>query len=497
MKPFIPLACVLVLHPGSAMPDQEKNIGLQPAENPPMQTIYREPPPPPRPSQTFEVREGYTLIQTLRAFRTAIKQSGQKVRMKPGVYRVQSTDPPVEGHQHVFAVTGSDNHFDLRGVVFEIPVSVTSTLSRKPHVSDTWHIFGDNNTFEGGYFLDVLDRPYPRYSVTENEFEVLGDGNTFADGIFVLQGSIPYGYSDYYGKGGPNFGRLNKHSFMSIAGAHNTHLLRCAVYMRSFGHGIHFHGANGVRIENCLFSGTLRPTNDVFREKVGRAVEYDFHIMYRGRRPIPHDQMIPLTEDGVRTYGGDRNITVVNTTVERFRGCFQVLCHGNVTLDNVTVREAGDFCFDLSAGDEGKVVMRNCRADVAYSPVFNLTRGALPHGASYEVTILNPQPGVSLTSRASLGTICGEGCTFILHDGTTRSLPPAANRLVCGGKKPLTDSLVVNYTTAKLILEKNVRNCTIRTAGPVEDRGVNNRIFRIARKRTPPISAQDDAPGTQ
>ena len=68
--------------------------------------------------------------------------------------------------------------------------------------------------------------------------------------------------------------------------------------------------------------------------------------MYRGKRPIPHDQMIPLTEDGVRSYGGDKNITVVDTTVERMRGCFQLLCEGDVTLENVTVLEAGDFSFD-------------------------------------------------------------------------------------------------------------------------------------------------------
>lgn len=479
---FLPLAAtttLLMLSPPLLAQDA-KDLGLQRAENPPMQTISGEPPAPPTEAPgTFDVRDGFSLIDTLAEFRTRLKQSGQKVRMKPGVYRAKSVDPPVDGHQHIFAVTGSGNHFDLRGVVIETPVSVQGTLSGAAHVSDTWHIFGDGNTFEGGYFRNVIDEPYPDYRVTENEFEVLGDENTFQDCTFVIQGSIPYGYTDYYGKGGPNFGRLNKHSFMSIVDAKNTRLIGCKAYMKSFGHCVHFHGAQGVLIEGCLFSGTLRPTNDIFKEKVGRAVEYGFQIMYRGKRPIPRDQFIPLTEDGVRTYGGDKDITVVDTTVERLRGCFQLLCDGNVTLENVTVREAGDFAFDVSAGDEGKVVMKDCRVDVAYNPVFNLTRGETPQDAFYEVTILSPAEGVAPTPRTNLGVICGDRCTFILHDGTTRPLPPEANRLRCGGEKGLTDSTVKNYTTATLVLNERVRNCVVESVGPVEDHGKDNRVVRI------------------
>jgi hypothetical protein len=475
---FASLWILLLNTPLRVFAQGAENFGLQLSENPPMETVSSEPPAPPASVATFEVREGYSLIRTLEEFRAAMKRDGQKVRLKPGVYRAETTDPHVDGHQHIFGVTGSDNHFDLRGVVIETPVSVQSKLSRKPHVSDTWHVFGSNNTFEGAYFRNVLDEPYPAYSVTENEFEVLGDDTTFQDCIFVIQGSIPYGYTDYYGKGGPNFGRLNKHSFMSITDARNTTLLGCQVFMQSFGHGIHFHGADGVRIEDCLFSGTLRPTNDIFKEEIGRAAEYDFHIMYRGKRPIPRDHMIPLTEDGVRTYGGDKNIRVVNTIVERFRGCFQLLCDGDVTLENVTVLQAGDFSFDVSAGDKGKVTVKNCRADLAYNPMFNLTRGEKPRNAFYEVTILSPPADLKLTPRSHLGVICGDRCTFILHDGTTRPVPPEVNRLMCGGNLGLTNSTIRNHTSARLLLNERVRNCRIVSVGPVEDRGEGNEIIK-------------------
>jgi hypothetical protein len=460
---------------------QEPDLGLQLAENPPMRTIHRTPPPAPPPAKEFEVRDGFTLVDTLDGFRDAIREDGQKIRMKPGIYRATTCDPSIGEDQQIFAVTGSNNHFDLRGVVFETPVSVQSTLSMKAHVSDVWRVYGNGNTFEGGYFRNVTDMPYPTYRVAENEFEIRGDGTTFLDCVFVIRGSVPYGYSDFYGKGGPNFGRLNKHSFMAIS-AKDTKLVGCQVYMQSFGHAIHFHGADGVLIKDCLISGTLRPTNDIFRETAGRAKEYDFQIMYRGTRPIPRDQMIPLTEDAIRTYGGDRNIRIVNTTVERQRGCLQLHAEGDVTLDNVTVREPGDFGFDISAGDKGKVTVTNCRGDVAYNPLLFLWRGPLPQNATYDFTILSPAEGVQPTERSMLGYICGKACTFVIRDGTTRPLPETANRLECGivrTKRPLVDSEVTNYTTATIVLNQNVSNCTIRSVGSVEDHGTGNMVLRI------------------
>lgn len=476
---FFWLLCLLSAFPLTILAQEALNPGLQLRENPPMQTFSRTPPPPPSVTEEYEVREGFTLLDTLDEFRLAIKQDAQKIRLKPGVYRATSADPPVGKDQHLFAVTGSGNHFDLRGVVIETPVSVQGVLSDAAHVSDTWHIFGDNNLFEGGYFINLLDQPYPEYNVTENEFEVLGNGNTFSDGVFVIRGSIPYGYTDYYGKGGPNYGRLDKHAFMSIAGARNTSLVGCQIYMESFGHGVHLHGARGVRIEDCLLSGTLRPTSDIYRETAGRAAKYAFNTMYRDKRPIPRDGVIPLTEDGIRTYGGDRDITIVNSTIERFRGCIQVHSEGHVTLENVTVREAGDFAFDVSAGSSGKTVVKNCSADVAYNPVFNLTRGGKPEDAIYEVTILSPEQGVKPTPRSSLGQICGANCTFILKDGATRPIPQEANRLMCGGRRGLTNSTVKNYTAAKLILDHRVRGCRIESVGPVEDGGEDNEIVRV------------------
>lgn len=480
------------LSSGVAATAQEKDLRLQLTANPPMETVWAKPPDPVIPNEV-DLRPGFTLISSLDDFRAAIKADGQKIRLKPGVYRADKLDPPltmkrrhvVEGQQeddnqqHIFAINGSNNHFDLRGVVIETPVSLQGTMSSKAHVADCWDVNGANNVIEGGYFRNVVDRDYPDYRVAGNEFVVGNDGNTFLNCTFVMMGSVPFGYSDFYGKGGPNFGRLNKHSCISIDHANDTKIIGCRFYMRSFGHCLHFHTVDGVLIKDCHITGTLRPTNDILKETEGRAKEYGFNIMYRGKRPIPRDEMIPLTEDAIRSYDHVRNIRVVDTLVERQRGCIALNCGGEVLLENVTVREAGDYCFDVTASGNGKVVMKNCKADLAYNPIFNLTRGDIPKGGFYEVTILNPAEGVQPTPRTSLGRICGDSCTFILRDGTARPLPEECNVLQLGGWKPLVNSRVVNHTAAKLIIGKNVRGCTIESVGPVENGSVANSIKRI------------------
>lgn len=478
--------------------DEAFDPGLQYLQNPPMVIQARTPPPLPEPTEDFEIRRGYRLITTLDEFREVIKKSNQRIRMKPGVYRATKADPPLtlplaswglrsgreerkSYQEHIFAVNGSNNSFDLRGVVIETPVSVQSKLSRRVHVADSWHVNGENNTFIGGYFRNVIDMPYPTFQVTGNEFEICGDGNRFFDCVFVVKGSVPYGYTDFYGKGAGSFGRLNKHCFMSIDHANDTTLIRCKVFQQSFGHCVHFHTVDGVLIQDCVFSGTLRPTDDIFKEVVGRAVEHDFHMLYRKKQPIPRGEVIPLTEDGIRSYEEVKNIKVVNTTIERMRGAIQLLCVGDVTLENVTVLECGDFSYDVSSTSGSRIVMKDCRGDVAYNPLFNLTRGEVPRNALYEVTILSPPEGSKPTPRSSLGKICGKKCKFIIKDGTTRPLPEQANYLVCGDGQELVDSTIENHTIAKLILKKNVRGCTIRSVGPVEDQGSRNRVLKIER----------------
>jgi len=61
-----------------------KDVGIQLADNPAMQFVARTPPASVSVSGDFEVRKGFTLIESLDEFRAAIKRDRQKIRMKPG-----------------------------------------------------------------------------------------------------------------------------------------------------------------------------------------------------------------------------------------------------------------------------------------------------------------------------------------------------------------------------------------------------------------------------
>ena len=471
-------ALFLIAIPASA--ERKKYLGIQHEENPPMKVIGAAPPDPKPAPENFPTRPGFKIIQSLEEFRKVMKADGQKIRLAPGIYTAKTIDKPVDGNHSIFAVTGSDNYFDLRGATIITPVSVQGKLPGKAHVSDCWVVLGNNNTFDGGYFRNEVDKPYPNYRVADNEFEIHGSGNTFKNCTYLLRGSVPFGYTDFFGKGSGNYGRLDKHSFMSLNRAKNTKLIGCKIYMQSFGHALHLHEADGVYVKDCHISGILRPTNDIFQEKVGRAKDNDFHMLYRKHQPIPKDEIIPLSEDGIRTYGGDRDITIIDTTIERMRGNIQIHAAGKVTLKNVTIREAGDFGLDVSAVDGGKVVVENCRIDTTYRPALYLKRGPVPKDASYDVTIIDHSKNRIKAEQGSLGLICGEDCTFILRDGTTRSLPEEANVLICGDKRrPLINSTVENHTTAKIILTRDVSNCRVESVGPVEDNGENNTIVEL------------------
>ena len=192
--------------------------------------------------------------------------------------------------------------------MLSIPSSLKNKLSRKAHVSDTWRIAGENNTFEGGYFRTETDLPYTEYFSGGNLFEVVNDGNTFLDCIFTSRAASPTATPTISARAGaPSPSSIRSRSCRwrtpttpPCAAARST--------TTAFGHGIHFHKVDGVLIEDCLFTGALRETNDIYREKVGIMKEKGFKILFRGERPIPRNEVIPLTEDGIRTYNEVQNV---------------------------------------------------------------------------------------------------------------------------------------------------------------------------------------------
>ena len=100
LSPVLGLVCVLSMLglTGDLSAEELRDLQdahLQHPENPPMQVVAEPPPALPETDGEFEVREGFQLIASLQEFREATKQDNQKIRLKPGVYRAESVDPPV------------------------------------------------------------------------------------------------------------------------------------------------------------------------------------------------------------------------------------------------------------------------------------------------------------------------------------------------------------------------------------------------------------------
>ncbi len=526
MMPFLGLFSVALLlnfgpvHDGaSAQPvglrTDVKDLSLQREENSPMVVLTRTPPDPEPNPDDFPVREGFKTVDSLDDFREALKRDDQKIRLKPGVYRAEQVHPGrVQGKKPIIAVTGTGNHFDLRGAVIEIPASVMKKLPGKAHVPQSWVIAGEGNTFEGGYFRNVLDERFP-FHASQNEFQVMADHTTFRNCTFVVKGSFPYGYSDFYGKGGARWTGLNKHSFMAVGDVENFKLVDSDLYQQSFGHGVHFHGTEGGLIEGSSLHGTVRPTNDIIEPKkavpagldefteaniysppgryetVGPAVKHDYQIMYRSTRPIPPNEMIPLTEDGVRSYNNVEDITVRDTTIERFRHCVTLNGPGDYVIENVTVREAGNIAFQ-TASNEGNVSIRNSRADLAYSPLADLTtRTPVSKNDFYEFTVLSARDeraeetftSTELEAPKCVGSIQGTDTTFLFRDGTERDLPDRFN-FIRVRKQGLRNSVLINLTSAEVRLNENASDSVIISAGPVTGRNGQNTIKKHSLQRS-------------
>lgn len=87
-------------------------------------------------ADTFEIREGFTLVKTLDEFRAAIKKDNQNIRMKPGVYRAGiAYNPPfnlkIEPEAALARKKRFDNNKDLPDIG-TIPRDLTT-----PPIEDT------------------------------------------------------------------------------------------------------------------------------------------------------------------------------------------------------------------------------------------------------------------------------------------------------------------------------------------------------------------------
>lgn len=436
-----------------------------------------------------DIRPGFAAIDSVAAFRTALASDNQKIRLRPGVYRVSDAAPD---NQTVFIVSGSNNHFDLRGVTLQVDTEVLANLRGKVHSLATYRILGSRITFEGALFENIGDHP-PYQSLSE--FSVLGDDVTFRNCRFIIRGSAPYGYGDLYGKGAGSAVKLQKHAAIGINGDRAL-IEQCDFRIHTFGHGIHLHGAQDTVIRNVTMEGRLRPTNDLYREKEGIAARFDYKQMYppwlKGKA-IPRNQMLSLTEDGIRAYldGQDRNgkqrrtgyVTVQNCVIKRMRGGITLCMASGGRVTGCTVIESGGHAYSVPSNG----VVRHCQGDAAYSPLLVMPYKQTCH-ADIELQLSEAASELGDHPLALITGDSGHRIRFVYLGET----PPATLRPIMVGSvgdrytEENTDpkALNQNHAARRIQLEnltphpvqltQYADECRISSRGTIEDLGKEN-----------------------
>ncbi len=467
-------------------------VGAVPAECPPSATqdVDRSVP--------VGVQAGVREIGTLAELRRAMAADHQRVRMKPGVYRVTDAAPD---NRTVFLVTGSDNHFDLRGVTLQVDTQVLADLRGGVHSLATYRVLGSRITFEGGRFENTGDHP-PFQSLSE--FTVAGDDVTFRHCRFLIRGSAPYGYGDLYGKGAGAAVRLQKHSAIHVTGD-RTLIEDCDFRIHTFGHGIHVHGAQDTVIRNVTMEGELRRTCDLYDEADGLAARFDYQMRYppwHSGRAIPRNRMLSLTEDGIRAYvyGNDRegnrrrtgHITVENCTVKRMRGGITICMAASGTITDCTVLDSGGYAYSVPSDG----VVRNCRGNAAYGPLL-----VMPYKqhrrADIELELLDAPHE---KGDHPLARITGDGGHRIRIEYTGEQAPKTLRPILLGsaGDRYTEDNTdprklryhhvarrvrLENRTPHPVRLTRYSAECHVASEGPVEDDGEDNKIKQVGAGR--------------
>ncbi len=435
------------------------------------------------------------------------QQSGNTVRIKPGVYALDSylnderieelkqqfPDGPPRQPRWLLRISGNDNTFDFTGVSIEIN---TELYAKLPYgYTRCIFIDGNNNTIQG---LTLRNTGPSDRGSNGNILSVFGNGNTLKEVNLYVSGSKPYGYGDLLGKGGPNLTGLQKQSGIMVTGENNT-LKRCKVFSRAFGHCFYIqnhggHNAKNILLEDCYAEGTTRTTNQMLSETEGLAYDLSFRSVYQnrdGRFMITPGYTKSLSEDGFRTYGGVGNVTLRNCIANHTRAGFEI--GGTDDADTRTILEG---CQALGT-ERGyllgsNVLVRDSRGDILHGPLLYLRGGV---DADVELELI---AGLPETTVHALATIAGKNHSVKLYtEDHHRPLPALPIMLGFGMPQhaemsspilPAETSgvtLINKIPRMPVIVSDDAENCDITSPGPVVKDAITQSIDKDARGKWP------------
>jgi hypothetical protein len=393
----------------------------------------------------------------------------------------------------LFHFSGSNNVFDLTGVKISVDTSIYPELDDFGKIIEVF-MTGSNNQVKGLKFSNQgtgYSAPYPDRS-SAIMLTIVGNENTFEKVDLFITGSFPYGYGFHLGKGGTTQGlSLHKHSSLLISGT-GTKLLGCNVVTRAFGHGIVMQGAVDTRIEDCYVEGEMRNTNEMLAETSGPAFNLSFYSDY-APGTIQPNQMVALSEDGIRTYATGnfvstktRNVTVLNTTVKNMRGGFDLVA---ATGDRIISGCTAIGCQTQGFSGGSGIVISNSKGDAQYGPLLSFWYTSGKNGV-VNLELINTESDFPPTRLAEInGT--AHNISLKNYEGKARvnSLPivfgesfwadtrghryPNENPDTHAGASNVT---LKNETGMPIELNKLSVSNKISTSGTVVDKGASNTI---------------------
>lgn len=456
-----------------------------------------------------------TELNSLDELKAAMAGSDGDYKLAAGTYTV--TDEHWENFDQwpawdfnvAFAMTGSNNTFDLSDAKIEVPVStLRSSYSSGGNVSLLF--WGDSNTIEGGEleyvyadtsWHDPENIDYVAYNQDDSNWQgrggpsarVMGDNNSINDFTHTVRGSFPYGYGEIFGKGGSSTYGLYKRGGWLVTGD-NTSFDGLDLEMQSFGHGIYMQGAQDTLINNSSVTGHMRKGSEMYEDgddSLAGQVDYTVQEGAYAGEPIDPDKYYPLSEDGIRTYaqGGDRDnntvptgdVTITNTEVTNMRGAISLVSGpSHAELDNVTLR-GNESGFGLPA-QGGRVI--NSRADAAYGPAIK-TFFSSSSGHYYDVEIMDAPDN---SGSHDLIEVSGNDHYVRLWSDTDN--PVNVRPMYVGrgfteaydwdsAEQAATDVRIQNFTPYELTLTEVSTGTTGQSEGNVVDNGTDNNVVQI------------------
>lgn len=437
-----------------------------------------------------------TTLSSLADLKAQLGTSNGNFKMAPGTYYFDksNTGPgKLFGDEEILLFTGSNSTFDFTDVKFVFDTEALDDFTG--WVVEFWPV-GDSNVYLNLTMEDIGNNIVGRGG---EAIHLDGADNRIEGFHITVRGSFPYGYGDIFGKGGGSVIGHQKHAGILVRGERN-HVKNVTLLMRSYGHGIFMQGSQDALIEGCYVEGELRTVGEVLQEEgtgspadnVGFMTVWGYDL-----RDLKHDYTFSLQEDGIRCYTSGTNYGDTesrNTTGTQIKNCTVIKMRSGVTIGWDYTDKVIENCKVLAC-ETGYWVGSNttvtgCSGDASIGPLISEDVGR--SNSTIEMTLLdNFVPKIGNTPHFFFA---GTDHELTLYDGTTSFdsdvvLQVGGSRqahrwLEGSGEEPITRNATnltfTNNTRYPVVLESNASSNTVRSCGPVTNRGSGNSVSQLS-----------------